>query len=72
METLAAVGYFGAAKAVMGWLGVPVGPARPPLDNPAPRQLAELRAKLDDFPWFGPQWRPAASHRASQQTTLTT
>jgi N-acetylneuraminate lyase len=56
VDTLAAVGYFGAAKALMGWLGVPVGPARRPLDNPTPPQLAELRAKLESFPWFGDDW----------------
>jgi N-acetylneuraminate lyase len=53
VETLAAVGYFGAAKALMGWLGVPVGPARKPLGNPSPAQLDALRARLADFRWFG-------------------
>jgi len=57
VEKLAAIGYFGAAKALMGWLGVPVGPARLPLDNPTPAQLDALRAELGEFPWFGPsQW----------------
>lgn len=53
IETLYSVGYFGGAKALMGWLGVPVGPARSPLDNPTPAQLDAVRAKLDGFRWFG-------------------
>lgn len=53
---LAGVGYLGAAKAVMGWLGVPVGPARLPLGNPSAAQLSGLRAELEDFEWFGPSW----------------
>jgi len=61
VETLAAVGYFGAAKALMGWLGVPVGPARRPLDNPTPTQLAEVRAKLESSPWFGDAWSGKAT-----------
>lgn len=47
IDSLAAIGYLGAAKAVMGWQGVPVGPARLPLDNPTPAQLEALREKLD-------------------------
>jgi N-acetylneuraminate lyase len=47
IDALAAIGYLGAAKAVMGWQGVPVGPARLPLDNPTPAQLDALREKLD-------------------------
>jgi N-acetylneuraminate lyase len=56
IESLAAIGYFGAAKALMGWLGVQVGPARRPLGNPTSAQLDALRAKLGDCPWFGPSW----------------
>ena len=52
IESLYAVGYFGGAKALMGHLGVPVGPARCPLDNPTPAQLDDLWRKLDGFPWF--------------------
>lgn len=47
IEALAAIGYLGAAKAVMGWQGVPVGPARLPIRNPTPAQLELLREKLD-------------------------
>jgi N-acetylneuraminate lyase len=53
VETLAEPGYFGAAKALMGWLGVPVGPARPPLSNPSSAELVRLRSKLETFEWFG-------------------
>jgi N-acetylneuraminate lyase len=51
INDLSKPGYLGAAKAVMGWLGVPVGPARRPLDNPAPEQLAALSKKWETFPW---------------------
>jgi N-acetylneuraminate lyase len=47
IETIAAIGYLGAAKAVMGWQGVPLGPARLPVDTPTPEQLDRLREKLD-------------------------
>ena len=53
IEALYAVGYFGGAKALMARLGVPVGPARCPLDNPTPGQLDDLWRKLDGCPWFG-------------------
>ena len=36
IDTLASVGYLGAAKALMEWQGVPVGPARLPNANPTP------------------------------------
>jgi len=47
IQLLASYGYMGAAKAVMGLLGVPVGPARLPHGNPTPEQVRELRAKLE-------------------------
>ncbi len=52
VQTLARIGYFGAAKAVMGFLGVPVGPARLPLGNPSPDQLRTLRAELETLGFF--------------------
>lgn len=52
VERLARVGYFGAAKALMGWLGAPVGRARLPLDNPGRRELEELRRDLREFRWL--------------------
>ena len=42
-------GYMGAAKALMGLLGVPVGPARLPNLSPTPDQLKALRAELDQL-----------------------
>lgn len=52
VERLARIGYFGAAKALMGWLGAPVGCARLPLDNPGSRELADLRRDLRGFRWL--------------------
>lgn len=52
VERLARIGYFGAAKALMGWLGAPVGGARLPLGNPGRRELAELRRDLRGFRWL--------------------
>lgn len=49
---LAKLGYMGAAKAVMGMLGVPVGPARLPHSNPSPVQVANLRAELEAMGFF--------------------
>jgi N-acetylneuraminate lyase len=49
---LASTGYMGAAKAVMGMLGVPVGPARLPHSNPDPGQLASLRGDLEAMGFF--------------------
>lgn len=70
VDQLAAVGYFGAAKALMDWLGVPVGPARMPLGNPDKRQLADLRAKLADFRWFGSSWQGAAAGSTAEMKSL--
>ena len=47
IDKLAAIGYLGAAKAVMGWQGVPVGPARLPVPNPTPAQLDALRETFE-------------------------
>ena len=52
VERLARIGYLGAAKALMGWLGAPVGGARLPLGNPGRRELAELRHDLRGFRWL--------------------
>lgn len=52
IDALDSIGYLGAAKAIMGWLGVPVGPARLPLGNPSADALARLRDRLDELDFF--------------------
>jgi N-acetylneuraminate lyase len=52
IDALDSIGYLGAAKAVMGWLGVPVGPARLPLGNPSADALARLRERLEQSDFF--------------------
>lgn len=49
IELLASYGYMGAAKAVMGFLDVPVGPARLPNTNPTPDQTQQLRVALEQL-----------------------
>ncbi len=46
IDALAAIGYMGAAKALMARLGVPVGPARLPHANPTAVQVDALMAQL--------------------------
>lgn len=56
IELLASFGYMPAAKAVMGMLGVDVGPARLPFLPLATEQHEQLRAGLDRlgfFSWIG-------------------
>ena len=55
IETLAGYGYVGAAKALMGFLGVEVGPARLPNANLTAEQQTQLRIDLETlgcFDWF--------------------
>ncbi|MCY2990516.1 MAG: dihydrodipicolinate synthase family protein [Planctomycetota bacterium] len=47
IQLLASYGYMGAAKAVMGLLGVPVGPARLPHGNLTAEQVEKLRHDLE-------------------------
>jgi len=49
IQTLAKYGYIGAAKAVMGMLGVDVGPARLPNRNPTEEERSSLRRELEPF-----------------------
>jgi len=49
---LAGYGYMGAAKAVMGFLGVDVGPARLPNGSLGAEQVKELRARLEAMGFF--------------------
>ena len=58
LALLARHGYIGAAKATMEMLGVPVGPARLPIDSLSRAQTRELRAQLETlgfFEWFQPK-----------------
>ena len=52
VQLLGGFGFMGAAKAVMGMLGVDVGPARLPHSNPDASQSAKLRAELDQLGFF--------------------
>lgn len=47
VDALAALGFMGAAKALMSRLGVPVGPARAPFGNPTSREVDSLLQQLD-------------------------
>ena len=52
VETIARYGYLPAAKAVMGMLGVPVGPARAPLSALNDEEQISLRGDLDALGFF--------------------
>lgn len=52
IELLAEFGYMAAAKALMGFLGVEVGPARLPNSNLAANQTTQLRDRLDQLGFF--------------------
>lgn len=52
VNALATRGYMGASKALMGMLGVNVGPARVPNDNLTKQQVAELRSELESMGFF--------------------
>jgi N-acetylneuraminate lyase len=54
VRLLASFAYLPAAKAVMGLLGVPVGPARLPETNLTPVQHEQLRGRLEEMGFF--QW----------------
>ncbi len=49
IDAIAATGFLGTAKALMGRLGVPVGPARLPLGNPTEAQMDALMTRLDEL-----------------------
>jgi N-acetylneuraminate lyase len=53
IRALAGHGYMAAAKAVMGMLGVPVGPPRLPFAPLGPAGVARLRAELEALGFFG-------------------
>ena len=47
VDAIASTDFMGTAKAVMARLGVPVGPARPPLSNPTAAQVDAVMAVLN-------------------------
>ncbi len=49
IDAIAATGFLGTAKALMSRLGVPVGPARLPLVNPAPESVDKLMKRLGEL-----------------------
>jgi N-acetylneuraminate lyase len=56
VELLARYGYMAAAKTVMSFLGVDVGPARLPHGNLTSEQRTQLKRSLDElgfFKWIG-------------------
>jgi N-acetylneuraminate lyase len=52
VDILAKRGYMGAAKALMGHLGVPLGPARLPNGNPSKEDFAALLDELENLGFF--------------------
>jgi len=52
VQLLASYGYMAAAKAVMGMLDVPVGPARLPNSRLSAAQITELQTKLTNLGFF--------------------
>jgi len=52
INIIAGKGYMGCCKAIMGWHGAEVGPARLPMGNPDKATLAQLRAELRAIGFF--------------------
>ena len=52
VEIIASHGFMQSAKAVMHWVGVNCGPARPPLPEPSAEQLETLRGELEAISFF--------------------
>ena len=52
VETIASHGFTQSAKAVMHWVGVDCGPARPPLPQQSAKQLETLRGELEAIGFF--------------------
>ena len=59
IQLLASYGYMGAAKAVMGMLGIPVGPARIPNGTLSKEQVSLLKSKLEEMGFF--EWVNASN-----------
>ena len=52
IETIAARGYMHSAKAVMPWVGVDCGPARPPLPQASPKEFEQLANGPRNYGFF--------------------
>jgi N-acetylneuraminate lyase len=52
VDILAKRGYMGAAKALMGYLGVPLGPARLPNGNPDAAETKQMLGELEAIGFF--------------------
>ncbi len=52
INIIAAKGYMGCCKAIMGWLGAEVGPARLPMGNPDAATQKQLRDELTAIGFF--------------------
>jgi len=52
INIIAANGYMGTAKAIMGWHGVPVGPARLPMSTPSADSMEKVRCQLEAIGFF--------------------
>jgi N-acetylneuraminate lyase len=55
VKVVAKHGYMGCAKALMGHLGVPVGPARLPMGNPSPEAVKAMLGELEAIGFF--EWK---------------
>ncbi len=52
INIIAARGYMGCAKVIMGWHGVDLGPARAPMGNPDQASIEALRSELSAIGFF--------------------
>lgn len=68
IDAIAATGFLGTAKALMGRLGVPVGPARLPLGNPSKAQIDALMIRLNELGFAVWGAKPATAPHAKLAT----
>jgi len=65
IDAIARSGFLGTAKALMGRLGLPVGPARLPLENPSAAQVDALMDQLESLGFA--EWGASAPTSAIPQ-----
>jgi N-acetylneuraminate lyase len=68
IDAIASTGFLGSAKALMGRLGVPVGPARLPLGNPDSKMVDALMARLDELDFADWGAKPISSPKKALAT----